>query len=120
MSSNLQEYDLIDQEMLILNLGIIIFRDISFAKILNPSIFGDNPIYDFSGGHVIPKGTTVTVLAYMMHRDPKFFPEPESFIPERFDVGNKFSSPFAYVPFSAGPRNCIGELLVSLYLSLRI
>ncbi|KAI7815711.1 cytochrome p450 [Rhyzopertha dominica] len=60
------------------------------------------------GGKIIPKGTTVTIFAYGIHRDPKIYPEPEKFDPERFSrTPNR--SPYAYIPFSAGPRNCIGQ-----------
>ncbi|CAG2107241.1 unnamed protein product [Medioppia subpectinata] len=68
---------------------------------------------DFSiGEHVIPKGSTCMVLFYMLHRDPKVFPNPEVYDPNRFasdgpDVQSRH--PYAYVPFSAGPRNCIGQ-----------
>lgn len=41
-----------------------------------------------------------------MHHDSKNFPNPEQFIPERF---NETISPFSYLPFSAGSRNCIGQ-----------
>lgn len=42
-----------------------------------------------------------------MNRDPEFYPEPEKFNPSRFEEidGKK---PYAYLAFSAGPRNCIG------------
>lgn len=49
-------------------------------------------------------------IAYMQ-RDPEFFPEPDVFRPERFlaeKVAGK-DNPYKYVPFSAGPRNCIGQ-----------
>ncbi len=60
--------------------------------------------------YLIPKGSTAIIFAYMIHRDEKYFPNPESFIPERFLNDNQTSRhPFSYVPFSAGRRNCIGQ-----------
>jgi cytochrome P450 len=61
------------------------------------------------GGYEIPKGSIVYAFSYVTHRDERWFPEPERFEPERFmgDKG-KNASPFAYFPFGAGPRTCIG------------
>ncbi|OTF77771.1 hypothetical protein BLA29_005845, partial [Euroglyphus maynei] len=62
---------------------------------------------------IIPRGTSVVILLYKIQRDPKYFQQPERFIPDRFMEGsNDYSgrmNPFAFVPFSAGPRNCIGQ-----------
>ena len=47
------------------------------------------------------------LFIYGLHRDPDYFPEPEKFKPERFENFDP-SIPYAYIPFSAGSRNCIG------------
>lgn len=61
------------------------------------------------GNLTVPKGASVSTLAYMVHRNEKNYPEPEKFNPERFLVTDKELHPFAFVAFSAGPRNCIGK-----------
>ncbi|CAG7722152.1 unnamed protein product, partial [Allacma fusca] len=59
---------------------------------------------------IIPKGTDVVLLSMSIHRNAEVFPEPEHFNPERFLPDNCTQrNPFAYIPFSAGPRNCIGQ-----------
>lgn len=62
------------------------------------------------GGWEIPKGSLVVVSTYALHRDRRFFPEPEQFNPERFAAGwEERISRFAYLPFGGGPRVCIGN-----------
>uniref|UniRef100_A0A147BND3 Putative cytochrome p450 4v2-like protein n=1 Tax=Ixodes ricinus TaxID=34613 RepID=A0A147BND3_IXORI len=74
-------------------------------------IIGREVHKEFSvNGNVVPQGAIVVVFSYMLHRDPQSFPRPEEFFPERFLPENSLGRhPFAYVPFSAGPRNCIGQ-----------
>ncbi|XP_048505244.1 cytochrome P450 4C1-like [Athalia rosae] len=57
-----------------------------------------------------PKGCTVAILLYQTHRDPKYWKDPEKFNPERFLPENSEGRhPFAFIPFSAGVRGCIGR-----------
>ena len=62
-------------------------------------------------GHIIPPGTEITLHIMMLHRDSKYFPDPEKFDPDRFFItdDDKDRHPYAFTPFSAGLRNCIGQ-----------
>ncbi|KAG5866145.1 hypothetical protein JTB14_000932 [Gonioctena quinquepunctata] len=61
-------------------------------------------------GFEIPKDTTISIFLYGMNHSPDVFPEPEKFNPERFLPENQSKRhTYAYVPFSAGSRNCIGQ-----------
>lgn len=58
----------------------------------------------------IPKGSSIFIGIYSLHHDPEFYPNAEIFDPERFLPENaKGRHPYAFIPFSAGPRNCIGQ-----------
>jgi len=62
------------------------------------------------GGHIIPAYTNIILVKFLLHRDPEIFPNPDKFDPERFNIKNvQARSAYSYVPFSAGPRNCIGQ-----------
>ncbi|KAK8778562.1 hypothetical protein V5799_020094 [Amblyomma americanum] len=64
-----------------------------------------------AGIHFKP-GMCVDIPVLAMHHDPDHFPDPEKFNPERFLPENKDSvRPFTYIPFGAGPRNCVGMRL---------
>lgn len=77
------------------------------------------PAYAFSrlvkedcqlGGYRIPAGTTVIVSQWVVHRDPRFFTDPDRFLPERWLEGLARRLPrFAYFPFGGGARLCIGN-----------
>ncbi|HXJ94541.1 MAG TPA: cytochrome P450 [Terriglobia bacterium] len=62
------------------------------------------------GGYTIPKGSTVAMFQWVVHRDPRFFDDPDSFRPERWadDLADRLPK-FAYFPFGGGPRVCIGK-----------
>ncbi|XP_039437021.1 probable cytochrome P450 4d14 [Culex pipiens pallens] len=62
-------------------------------------------------GLTIPPNTNISIGIYNMHHNPNYFPDPERFVPERFEAerGAEKLNPYAYVPFSAGGRNCIGQ-----------
>ncbi|XP_031719163.1 cytochrome P450 4V8 [Anarrhichthys ocellatus] len=61
-------------------------------------------------GFKVPKGANAIIITYALHRDPRYFPEPNEFRPERFLPENSVGRPpYAYIPFSAGLRNCIGQ-----------
>lgn len=63
-----------------------------------------------ANGFLIPKRSVVIMSQYIVHRDPRFFPEPERFDPERWTPEAQASRPkYSYFPFGGGTRICIGE-----------
>ena len=81
---------------------------------------------DRAGDVDIPRGSTVVVFIYGTHHSPRYWENQESFDPERFNKANeKLHTPFAHLPFGAGPRGCIGgnyamlQMLMILSVLLR-
>jgi len=64
---------------------------------------------DVLSGTRIAAGELVIFCPYAIHRLPQLWEDPDAFRPERFDAGHKVHNPFAYLPFSAGPRTCLGN-----------
>lgn len=64
----------------------------------------------FSDGKKVPKGVTLIISPLALSLNPAIWKDPETFNPDRFELDNLTGlHPFAYLPFSAGPRNCIGQ-----------
>ncbi|MFF5179674.1 cytochrome P450 [Micromonospora sp. NPDC000316] len=67
---------------------------------------------DEIGGYDVPAGADVLICPYTLHRHPDFWEDPERFDPDRFDPSRSGGRPrYAYVPFGAGPRFCVGNNL---------
>ncbi len=63
-----------------------------------------------AGGHAIPEGSIVLLSPYVVHRDARWYPDPERFDPDRWAPDARAGRPrFAYFPFGGGTRICIGE-----------
>lgn len=59
---------------------------------------------------VIPPGVSACFLSHVLHMNPDYFPNPQNFDPDRFLPANvRARHPYAFVAFSAGPRNCLGK-----------
>lgn len=59
---------------------------------------------------VIPKGMAIQIPSYAIHHDPKYYPDPEKFQPERFSPENRSTlTPYTFLGFGQGPRACLGS-----------
>lgn len=74
-------------------------------------VLGREALTDCSvGGVSVKRGTSLFMSTWVMHRDPRYFADPERFMPERWTEEFERSLPrFAYFPFGGGPRYCIGQ-----------
>jgi cytochrome P450 len=73
------------------------------------------------GGYDVPAGTTLFLIQWVTHRDPRWFQDPDNFIPERWDNDFIHKIPrYAYFPFSGGPRLCIGNTFAMMEMVLML
>jgi cytochrome P450 len=76
---------------------------------------------DRLGDYSVPAGTEVYISPYLIQRHPKLWASPERFDPDRFGAGQSLERhPLSMLPFSAGPRNCIGELLARIEMQIHL
>lgn len=72
-----------------------------------------------SGPYIIPKGVTVIVSQFLTHRRAETFPDPEKFNPDNFLPERSANRHYySYIPFSAGPRSCVGRKFAMLQLKV--
>lgn len=97
------------------DVGRLIYTEMVFAESMRlypPAwILGRRVLNDYEvGDYVVPSGAIILMSPWVMHHDPRFYPEPFEFDPERWTPNARESRPkFAYFPFGGGPRVCIGE-----------
>jgi cytochrome P450 len=73
------------------------------------------------GQHPVPAGMTVLMSPWAMHRDARYFDDPDRFWPERWENGFESRLPrFAYFPFSSGPRRCIGSSYATMEATIAL
>jgi cytochrome P450 len=70
------------------------------------------------GGHQLPDRVTLRLTVWVLHHDPRWFPEPEAFRPDRFMPAAPAIPRGAYLPFGTGPRVCLGQHFAMLEMML--
>lgn len=70
------------------------------------------------GGYSVPKGSLIHITTYIPHHDPRWFPDPEKFDPDRFLPERQPEHQFAYFPFGGGPRVCVGNTFAMMEMTL--
>ncbi|CAH1732233.1 cytochrome P450 4C1 [Aphis gossypii] len=99
-------------------------RTIKEVLRLYPSVpFIGRQIYEplTIGDHTILPGTSIFINVFALHRNEKHFENPEKFDPDRFLKEKRNDQhPFSFIPFSAGPRNCIGQKFAILMIKIAV
>jgi cytochrome P450 len=85
-------------------------------------IIGRRAITDYrADDYLLPTGSLIVMSPYLLQRDPRFFPDPLEFKPERWTPAFRASlPPFAYFPFGGGTRRCIGESFALMEIALML
>jgi cytochrome P450 len=99
-------------------------------QVINEALRLYSPIHSLSrvaleddtiGGYHIPAGATIYVSLYATHRLPSLWPDPDRFDPDRFTPDEIERRPrFAFIPFAAGHRNCVGASMAVVELKLAV
>ncbi len=81
--------------------------------------FGRTPTEAFTvNGHTFKPGDTMIISIYTLHHQADFYPDPEVFRPERFAADAEQPHRYAYIPFGAGPRTCVGNAFAMLEMQV--
>ena len=76
---------------------------------------------DIVEGHLIEKGHMISLCQFINHRDPRWWEDPEKFVPERFaDTDSSVRPKYSYFPFGGGSRMCIGNHFATMEAMLAI
>jgi len=75
---------------------------------------------DVLGGYAVAPGSHVFICPYLIHRSPAYWDAPDEFRPERFAREDVPAHRFAYIPFAAGPRHCVGESMAMIEMLMHL
>lgn len=77
---------------------------------VDKNIFPHEYFISDTSNYILPAGATVVIGTYKIHRSPKFYNKPEVFNPDNFLPENTQNRHYySFIPFSAGPRSCVGK-----------